>query len=91
MIVSFADKETEQLYKDVRVKRFFAIARAARIRLAALSAAHTLTDLRSPELRLEALRGVRSGQHSIRINDQYRICFVWRAPDAYAVEIVDYH
>ena len=57
-----------------------------------LNAAHELRDLMSPPgNRLEKLKGDRNGQHSIRINDQYRVCFVWRASDAYDVEIVDYH
>jgi proteic killer suppression protein len=64
----------------------------ARRKLDQLEAARTLTDLRAPPAnRLEALKGDRQGQHSIRINDQYRICFVWTGLDATAVEIVDYH
>jgi proteic killer suppression protein len=64
----------------------------ARRKLDQLEAARTLTDLRAPPAnRLEALKGNRKGQHSIRINDQYRICFVWTGLDATSVEIVDYH
>ena len=68
------------------------IARVARRKLAALDVARRLDDLRQPPgNRLEALAGDRVGQHSIRINDQWRICFVWRGSDAYDVEIADYH
>lgn len=63
----------------------------ARIRLELLDAAISLRDLELPGLRLEALKGDRAGQHSIRINDQFRICFEWRGGNAYDVEIVDYH
>jgi len=72
-------------------KKFHAIEPSARIRLSLLDAATSLQDLRVPGLRLEALAGDRKGQCSIRINDQYRICFEWRNGDAYSVEIVDYH
>ena len=68
------------------------IARVARRKLAALDVARRLDDLRQPPgNRLEGLLGNRAGQHSIRINEQWRICFVWRGSDAYDVEIVDYH
>jgi toxin HigB-1 len=74
------------------VVRFRAIERAARRKLLYLHAAERLEDLRVPPgNRLEALKGDRSGQHSIRINDQWRLCFVWRGGHAYEVEIVDYH
>lgn len=63
----------------------------ARIRLELLDAAISLRDLELPGLRLEALKGDRAGQHSIRINDQFRICFEWRGGNAYDVEIVDYY
>ena len=72
-------------------RRFQSIERAARIRLELLDAATFLRDLELPGLRLEALKGDRKGQHSIRINDQFRICFEWRDGDAHNVEIVDYH
>ena len=92
MIRSFRSKETEQLHARQRVKRFRAIERVAQRKLRQLDAAVELRDLNSPPgNRLEALRGDRVGQHSIRINDQWRICFVWRAGDAHEVEIVDYH
>jgi proteic killer suppression protein len=65
--------------------------KAARVRLAVLDSATSLGDLTLPGLRLEALKGDRKGQHSIRINDRYRICFEWKGNDACAVEIVDYH
>ncbi len=73
------------------IRRFQSIERAARIRLELLDAATSLRDLELPGLRLEALKGDRKGQHSIRINDQFRICFEWRDGDAHNVEIVDYH
>jgi proteic killer suppression protein len=68
------------------------VLKRANIKLNVLNAAHVLADLTAPPgNRLEKLRGVRDGRHSIRINDQYRVCFVWRDGDAYDVEIVDYH
>ncbi|MGH9671198.1 MAG: type II toxin-antitoxin system RelE/ParE family toxin [Terriglobales bacterium] len=74
------------------MKRFRGFERVAQRKLQQLEAAVELRDLSSPPgNRLEALRGDRKGQHSIRINDQWRICFVWRDGDAYDVEIVDYH
>ncbi|MDA2913404.1 type II toxin-antitoxin system RelE/ParE family toxin [Acidobacteriia bacterium AH_259_A11_L15] len=92
MIRSFRGQETERLYQRERSKRFRAIERVARRKLAMLNAAVQLRDLASPPgNRLEALHGDREGQHSIRINDQWRICFVWREGDAYQVEIADYH
>ena len=92
MIRSFRSKEAELLHARQRVKRFRAIERVAQRKLRHLDAAVELRDLNSPPgNRLEALRGDRAGQHSIRINDQWRICFEWRAGDAYGVEIVDYH
>ncbi len=92
MIKSFRSKETERLYARQRVKRFGAFERVAQRKLRQLDIATELRDLAAPPgNRLEALRGGRRGQHSIRINDQWRICFVWRDEDAYEVEIVDYH
>jgi proteic killer suppression protein len=92
MIRSFRCRETARLANDVAVRRFRAIERAARRKLEVLAAAASLHDLRSPPgNRLEALRGDRAGQHSIRINDQWRICFPWENGDAFDVEIVDYH
>ena len=92
MIKSFGDRESEQLFRREPVVRLRAIERAARRKLEAVNAAKRLADLRVPPgNRLEALHGNRRGQHSIRVNDQWRVCFVWRDGDAYDVEIVDYH
>lgn len=92
VIRSFADKDTKTLSQDRAVRRFRAIERQARRKLLLLSTALTLDDLRVPPgNRLEALRGDRAGQHSIRINDQWRICFTWRDGEPWDVEIVDYH
>ena len=91
MIRSIKDKETARLWEREFSRRFQAIERTARKRLELLNAAESLADLSLPGLRLETLRGDRKGQHSIRINDRYRICFVWESEDAYDVEIVDYH
>jgi proteic killer suppression protein len=92
VIRSFRCPATEQLFRRERVARFANIESAARRRLDALHVATTLRDLLSrPSNRLEALKRDRIGQHSIRINDQYRVCFHWREGDAYDVEIVDYH
>jgi toxin HigB-1 len=92
MIRTFRCRDTQRLAEDVDVPRFRAIERAARRKLELLASAQSLDDLRSPPgNRLEALRGDRAGQHCIRINDQWRLCFRWIAGDAYAVEIVDYY
>ena len=91
MIRSCRDKDTQQLLDRKFSRRWRAIERAARVRLELLDAATSLRDLRLPGLRLEALKGNRKGQYSIRINEQYRICFEWRDSDAYNVEIADYH
>jgi proteic killer suppression protein len=91
MIRSFRDNEVQRLVDRKFSRRFQAIEKAARVRLALLDAATSLGDLQLPGLRLEALKGDRKGQYSIRINDQYRICFEWRDGDAHEVEIVDYH
>lgn len=91
MIRSFADKETERLFDDKFVKAFASIERQARRKLQLLDSAGRLEDLKVPPgNRLEALHGNRAGQYSIRINDQWRICFRWDA-GAHDVEIVDYH
>jgi proteic killer suppression protein len=91
MIKSFADGDTESLFKNERVKRLQAIERQARRKLLLLDSARELADLRVPPgNRLEALVGGRKGQHAIRINDQWRICFRWD-DGAHDVEIVDYH
>ena len=91
MIRSCRDKEVQRLLDRTFSRKFHAIEKAARVRLALLDAASSLHDLQLPGLRLEALKGDRKGQHSIRINDQYRICFEWQDGDAVNVEIVDYH
>lgn len=92
MIKTFRDKDTEALYNDVLVRRFKDFERPARRKLYYLHRARSLQDLRVPPgNRLEGLRGNRTGQHSIRINDQWRICFIWLDGDAYDVEVVDYH
>lgn len=92
MILSYKCMETEALARRLRVKRFVAIEDIARRKLRQLQIANVLGDLRIPPgNRLEALRGNRRGQYSIRINDQMRICFRWTAGGAEDVEIVDYH
>ena len=92
MIKSFKDRDTERLFNRLPTRRWRSIARQARRKLEVLNAAKSLNELRVPPgNRLEALKGSRQGQHSIRINDQWRICFVWRGEDAYDVEIADYH
>jgi toxin HigB-1 len=92
VICSFRSKDTEALFNDVDVPRFRAFERIARRKLLFLHRARSLQDLKVPPgNRLEALKGDRKGQHSIRINDRWRICFVWTRGDAYDVEIVDYH
>jgi proteic killer suppression protein len=92
MIDSFRCKDTERLFRGVRIPRWRAIERAATIKLQLLHAAVSLDFLRVPPgNRLEALKGNRKGQHSIRINDQWRLCFRWTARGAQDVEIVDYH
>ena len=91
MIRSFAHRDVERLFQDQSVRRFQAYERVARRRLLLLNQARSLHDLRGPGLRLEALKRERQGQHSIRINQQYRVCFVWKNGDAHDVDIVDYH
>jgi proteic killer suppression protein len=92
MIRSFKCADTKALAKGVSVKRFMNIASVARRKLRQLEIAGRIDDLRVPPgNRLEVLKGDRSGQHSIRINDQWRICFYWEAGGAEDVEIVDYH
>jgi len=93
MIKSFRCKETEKVFLRQRSARFSAdIYRIALRKLLLLDASDRLEDLRMPPgNRLEKLTGNRQGQHSIRINDQWRICFRWADGDAYEVEIVDYH
>ncbi len=92
MIRSFKSRDTARLFDDMPVARFRAIERMARRKLALLHSAVQLDDMRSPPgNRLEALSGDRRGQYSIRINLQWRICFIWKDGDAHEVEIVDYH
>ena len=92
MIHSFNDKDTEALFHSVLVPRFKNVERVARRKLLQLHAASELVTLRIPPgNQLELLKGDRRGQHSIRINAQWRLCFVWREDGAYQVEIVDYH
>jgi len=92
MIKSFRDRNTEALYREGTSKRFAAIAKTAARKLDMIDAATAVEDLRAPPgNRLELLKGDRAGQHSVRINDQWRVCFVWRDGDAFDVEIVDYH
>ena len=92
MILNFKCNETEMLYLHGKCRRFNSIARVAMRKLIMLSAAVNLKDLRiPPNNKLEALHGNRHGQHSIRINDQYRVCFKWRGHNAEDVEIIDYH
>jgi proteic killer suppression protein len=93
VIRTFRDPDTEALFNRRRSRRLpVALQRVALRKLVIIDAADSLSDLRVPPgNRLEALKGDRAGQHSIRINDQWRICFVWRVGDAFDVEIVDYH
>jgi proteic killer suppression protein len=93
MIRSFRDRETERLFRREPARRLPPdVRRAALRKLVILDAAESLEDLRVPPgNRLEKLTGDRAGQHSIRINDQWRVCFRWKEGDAEDVEIVDYH
>lgn len=93
MIKSFKNDETEKIFNRIYVRRFSTLLqRIARRKLLILDAADKLADLAVPPgNRLEALKGKRKGQHSVRINDQWRICFRWIGTDAEEVEITDYH
>ena len=92
MIVSFRDSDTETLASGKRVRRFAGFELVARRKLRQIEIAARLDDLRIPRgNRLEALKGDRAGQHSIRINDQFRVCFSWTPAGPQHVEIVDYH
>lgn len=92
MIQSFACADTERLFNRVRVARFASIQTVARRKLDQLHAAASLSFLRAPPgNRLKSLKGDRVGQHAIRINDQFRLCFVWTSQGPELVEIVDYH
>lgn len=93
MIRSFADRDSERLFRREPVRKWSPDAQRAALRkLVVLDAAESLEDLRIPPgNRLERLSGDRRGQHSIRVNDQWRVCFRWQSRDAFDVEIVDYH
>ena len=92
MIRSFRDKDTEEIFGRRRVRKYQQIASVALRRLVQIDSAEELRDLASPPAnRLELLKGNRAGQYSVRINDQYRICFRWKGGHAYDVEIADYH
>jgi len=92
MIKGFRCKETEKVFQRRHTRKFSGIQRIALRKLLILDAAGSLDDVRVPPAnRLEKLVGDRRGQHSIRVNDQWRICFRWRTGHAYEVEIVDYH
>lgn len=91
MIRSFRDPEAGKLFGDLFSKRYQAIQETVRRKLYQLNQARSLRDLALPGNRLEALKRDRAGQHGIRINDQFRVCFLWRDGDAFEVEIADYH
>ncbi|MGB8414472.1 MAG: type II toxin-antitoxin system RelE/ParE family toxin [Candidatus Binatus sp.] len=92
VIRSFRDRDTRAIFNRERVRKFESIANVAHRKLREIHRAARLSDLGAlPGNRLEALKGKRAGQHSIRINDQYRVCFTWDQKNAYDVEIVDYH
>jgi len=92
MIVSFADREAKKIFDGAHSRRYACLEQIIERKLRALHRAMVLGDLVNPPgNRLEALKGDRSGQYSIRINNQFRICFQWEGQNAYEVEIVDYH
>jgi proteic killer suppression protein len=92
MIRSFADRDAERIFEGGRSRRYGGLERVIRRKILALHAAMALNDLTIPPgNRLEALKGDRRGEHSIRVNDQYRICFRWEEPYAHEVQIADYH
>jgi proteic killer suppression protein len=93
MIESFRCKETEKIWNQIRSKKFsLSVQKICLRKLFMIHRAKTLTDLKAPPAnRLEMLKGDRSGQYSIRINSQWRICFIWKDGNAYDVEIADYH
>ena len=92
MIRSFRDRDTAELFYRLASRRWAGVARVALRKLRLLNRAHTLNDLMAlPGNRLEKLRSERAGQYSVRVNDQYRICFRWEGSDALDVELTDYH
>ncbi|MGC8486048.1 MAG: type II toxin-antitoxin system RelE/ParE family toxin [Candidatus Baltobacteraceae bacterium] len=91
MIRTFRDGATEKVFNGVSVPKFAAFEKVAIRRLFQLEAATALVDLKGPGLQLEKLKGNREGQHSIHINDRYRVCFVWKNGHAFEVEIADPH
>jgi proteic killer suppression protein len=92
MIQSFKDLASQELFIGRRQRNFANLAKTALRKLDQIEAAVDLNELKEPPgNRLEALKGDRTGQHSIRINDQFRVCFVWKADGAHDVEITDYH
>jgi proteic killer suppression protein len=92
VIRSFRSKDAELIFRGLSSKRFKRLAAVIERKLVQIHAAKALSDISIfPGNRLEALKGSRLGQHSIRINDQYRLCFIWKDGDACEVEIVDYH
>ena len=92
MIGGFADEEAERIFHRKPSRRYGALHKIILRKLLMLHAAQVIGDLSHPPgNRLEPLRGNRKGQHSVRVNDQYRICFVWKEPYAYKIEIADYH
>ena len=92
MIRSFADEDTEQVFHHRHSRRYAAIERVAFRKLRQIHSVSTIEELHEPPgNRLERMKGDRKGEWSLRINGQYRICFVWRDGDAYEVEIIDYH
>jgi proteic killer suppression protein len=92
MIMSYGDDDIEAFRSGIRIRRWIQIERTLVRKLAALEDARSLDDLRQPPAnRLKPLQGDRTGQFSIRVNDQYRVCFVWRDGHAYEVTVVDYH
>jgi proteic killer suppression protein len=92
VILSFADDETRKIFDGKHSRRYAVLQRVMERKLRMLNRARTVDDLREPPgNRLERLRGDRAGQYSIRVNDQFLVCFEWRDDNAYEVQIVDYH
>jgi proteic killer suppression protein len=91
MVQSFKDKDTERIFRRERVRRFQSFEKVALRKLVLLHGVTALADLKGKGLGLEALKEDRAGQHAIRINDVWRVCFVWKDGHAHNVEIVNYH